>query len=92
MIPLSLVAGGSTLKGVTSCILGASTLTAGDFGLSIIHPLMMFPISVAGASHCANFLNLLMPTVQTGACLGWATFAASTTFMQPTIFATLVEN
>lgn len=83
IIRLPLAAGDSGVRGVTSVTLSATTGTAGNFGVSIVRPLLWIPItslgtpslreSVAGLAGLAGPLEVL-----TDACLAMAWLANGT--------------
>lgn len=74
-LPISLQAGDTGVRDVASVTLAASTLTAGDFGVTLYKPVLMVPLvsTLAVAldgdpiKACGGFL----PTITNGACL-WA--------------------
>lgn len=91
--PMSLAAGGSTVKGVTSVTLAASTTVAGNFGVSIIHPLLMICLGQGANSSpmMTNFLSGPMPEIKTDACLAWLWVAGPNQSPPIDAFVTFVE-
>jgi hypothetical protein len=83
LIPVSLQAGDTGVRSVQSVTLGASTGTAGNFGVTLYRPL--FPLigssTVTEPVRTDALLNLggLMPVVEPGACLFYATMGAANT-------------
>lgn len=67
--PLALAAGDTGVSGVTNVTLAATTGTAGDFGITILRPLMELNImSVGGGGLISYYENIA--EIKTNACLG----------------------
>lgn len=80
IIPVPFAAGGNTVVGCTSVTLLASTTTAGNFGVTIAHPLAYIPVSaINGCGSVMSFLNHPIVEVKTGACLALAFIPTSGT-------------
>lgn len=67
--PLPLAAGDTGVRGVTNVQLTNSTTTAGNFGVTIAHPIMMIPCVQNGGGFCLDYLDWI-PEIPTDACLG----------------------
>jgi hypothetical protein len=80
MIPLPLAAGDTGVRSVQSVTLTASTLTAGNFGVTIAHPILSMPISAANAGIARDTItgNPTIPEIQTNAALALAWFSGAT--------------
>lgn len=79
---ISLAQGDTGVLGVTSVTVSAATGTAGNFGITIGHVLYTFSFCLSGQLIANSFVNSLMPTVQSGACLA-AMFLCGTTTAAP---------
>lgn len=84
MIQLPLQAGDKGVRSVQSVTLAASTGTAGNFGVTIVHPLCIDNISQAAAGFPRDLITGLptLPEVLTNAAIAFAWHAGSTTFPQ----------
>lgn len=71
MMPLA--AGDVGISAVASVTLSATTGTAGNFGVTVGHPLAILDVPVAGAVGGRTFAQGLpgLPEIQTDACLAW---------------------
>jgi hypothetical protein len=80
-IMLPLAAGDTGVQAVASVTVLATTSTAGDFGVTVGHPLARFAISQTGASGWRDFVTGLpgVPEIQTDACLALMWIPNSTT-------------
>jgi hypothetical protein len=87
MIPLPLAAGDSGVRSVANVDLLATTGTAGDFGVTLVHPLASLPIPLLGCGVYFDILRQAPIEIATDACLGLAFFANTTTV--PNIFGSL---
>jgi hypothetical protein len=88
---LPLVAGDTGVRAVASVSLTASTLTAGNFGVTLFYPLISIPIDYMGrpASFCvpqhehddSPFMKYTwLPQIQTDACLEFLAWTAGTSY------------
>jgi hypothetical protein len=91
IIKVSLAQGDYGVRDVTSVTLAASTLTAGDFGVTIARPLFYIPIAVLNAGTSSYFMNGPFPKIQTDACLALAYIADTTTSPITDGFSELLE-
>lgn len=92
MIPISLAGGSAGVQGATSVTVLASTGTAGNFGVTIIHPLLYIPIAApASAAYLTSFLNGPLPNPQTNACLAMMYIPCTNQFSSFDLFLTSVE-
>lgn len=89
IIPLTLAAGDTGVQAVASVTLAATTGTAGDFGVTVAHPLLIIPISTAGGGSLRDCISALPGPIEieTDACLAWAWLANGTT--APQVFGSL---
>lgn len=80
MIPLPLQDGDTGVRSVESVTVLASTGTAGNFGVTIVRPLAMTSIGVAGTGFVMDFItnSPAMPEIKTDACLSLIWQAVST--------------
>lgn len=84
--PISLAQGDSGVRAVASVTIPASTLTAGNFGVTLLKPLALFPVQSvldsqawdAVITGCGNLAQ-----VQTDACLCLAFMASNSTGVGP---------
>lgn len=79
IIPLPLADDDYGVRGVTDCILSASTGTAGNFGISIVRPLAYLPIPVVGVGVYLDILRQAPVEIKAGACLSLAILANAVT-------------
>lgn len=84
IIPLALAQGDYGVQAVASVTLAATTGTAGNFGINVVHPLLEIPIPAVGAGNIRDLISQLpsMVEIQTDACLGLAWLANTTTAPQ----------
>lgn len=84
LIQLPLAAGDTGVQAVASVTLAATTGTAGDFGVTIMRPLLWLPCPVAGVAYVRNCVASVpgFAEAKTDACLAWAWFANGTTSPQ----------
>ena len=79
IFPLNLAAGDKGVKVVTSVTLSASTGTAGNFGITVGHPLATITMGAAGFGSVRSFMDGPMPEILANACLAWYFIPVSTT-------------
>lgn len=83
IIRLPYASGDTGVQACASVTLAGTTGTAGNFGVTIAHPLMVVPIPVAGVGVTRNLIFDGGPVeVATDACLAWAWLANGTTAPQ----------
>lgn len=89
IIPLTLQAGDTGVQAVANVTVLATTGTAGDFGVNIVHPLAYVPCPLVGAGVLVDYISGLpgLLEVVSGACLSFAWVANSTT--PPTLLGNL---
>lgn len=89
LIQLPLAAGDTGVRSVQSVTLAASSGTAGDFGVTIAHPLCFDAIGQAGAGFPRDMITGLpsLPEIVTDAALALAWLAGGTT--APQVFGAL---
>lgn len=80
-IMLPLASGDTGIQAIASVTLAATTGTAGNFGVTIGHPLAIIDCPGAGMPGIRSFLQGLpaIPEVETDACLAWLWMPNSTT-------------
>lgn len=70
MLPVPMLGGFNTVKGIVSVQLTASTLTAGDFGFTIMHPLAYACVASSSMTNMTmDFLTGPIAEILTDACL-----------------------
>lgn len=80
LIRLPLAAGDTGVQAVVSVTVLATTGTAGNFGILVVHPLHPgIPISLANACMGLNFLDGTMPEILTDACIALSMQCTTTT-------------
>lgn len=79
IIPLSLAAGDSGVQAVASVTLAASTTTAGNFGITIAHPLCAVTVNAVGAGSIRSFVDGPLSEIVSNACLAWVFLSNSAT-------------
>lgn len=84
IIPLPLASGDSGVQACASVTVLASTTTAGNFGVSIVKPIAIIPLSLLGCGSVRDFIAGLpsVPSIEAGSCLAFAWLANSTTAPQ----------
>jgi hypothetical protein len=89
IIPIPLAAGDTGVAAIDYVTISTSTGTAGNFGVSLVRPLLQIPISIVGASVFRNLLTEAPGPIEvaTDACLALAWIANGTT--APQIFGSL---
>lgn len=94
MIPLPLQDGDLGVTAVASVTLAASTTTAGDFGVTVGHPLLFIPIALAGTGATRDTLAGIpsIVKVQTDACLTGAWMPTATGAPQLLSHLSFAEN
>lgn len=89
IIPVPLASGDTGVRSVENADLVATTGTAGAWGITIAHPLLVLPVGVLGVGTIRDLIAGL-PGIQEivpGACLAWAWLANGTT--APQIFGSV---
>lgn len=84
MYPIRPGTAGRSIKGITSITLSASTLTAGNFGVTATERKFQFSAPAANAEFVADWATLGMPDLGRNACLFGRFFATSTALGQVT--------
>jgi hypothetical protein len=69
MIPVPLASGDTGVQGVTNIDLLASTGGVGNFGITVVHPLVTMPVAILGVGTIATFLDGPFSKIETDACL-----------------------
>lgn len=89
LIPMNLQSGDIGVQAIANVTVLATTGTAGDFGVNIVHPLAYIPCPTLGAAALVDFISGLpgLVEVKTGTCLGLAWMANGT--QAPTILGSL---
>lgn len=89
VIVVPLQDGDKTVVSVENIDLVATTGTAGNFGITIVHPLLVIPCGAGGAGAVFDCLSRFpsLPEIEVDACLGIAWLANGTT--APQIFGNL---
>jgi hypothetical protein len=78
MIPITLQAGDKGVRSVQSVTLAASTLTAGNFGVTLMKRLQNAPMMIANVGQTFDFGATGLPQVVAGACLAFAVLCSAT--------------
>lgn len=91
IIRVSLASGDTGVQSATSATLAASTVTAGDFGITLARPLLQIPITIANGSGVAWWPMSPVPEIPADACLAWAWIGPSTTSPIFNLFAEILE-
>lgn len=91
LLPIPLASGDSGVQAIKEVLLSASTGTAGNFGVTIAHPLITVPIEQAGRSSSRGVNNGLPVEVLTDACLSLAWWPSDATAPQIYGRVTMVE-
>lgn len=89
IIKVPLAAGDYAVRGVVNVDLVATTSTAGNFGVTIAHPLAFINIPGPGIPGKVDWVSGNIGEIQTDACLGLAWFAA--TAAVPQVYGQLVS-
>lgn len=79
MLPIPLAAGDKGIRAVASVTLAASTLTAGNFGVTLCRRLATIAIPTANIPVQLDAFSLGLPQVNDDACLMWGFIPSSTT-------------
>lgn len=89
IIPLPLAAGDSGVQAVASVTLAATTGTAGDFGVTVVRPLLIIPCPLAACGTVRDLIAQLPGPIKidTDACLAFAWLANGAT--APQVFTQL---
>ena len=84
MLYMPLASGDTGVSAVASATIVASTLTAGAWGITVVHPRAVLPISVLGAGTVRDYIAGIpdFPLIETNACLAWFWVANGTTAPQ----------
>lgn len=78
--PFTLASGDTGVQAVASVTLSASTLTAGNFGITIAHPLASIPINATALVSERQFFTCPCPVeIKAGACLAFAWISGTAT-------------
>lgn len=92
MLVVPLASGDSGVQGVTNVDLTATTGTAGNFGVTVIHPIATIDVFGAGQSTARSFLDPHgVPEIQTDACLAMMWLSAGTTIPEVFGVVSMVE-
>jgi hypothetical protein len=93
MILVPLQAGDTGVRSVESVTLAATTGTVGDFGVTIVRPLIPFSYPAAGVGCIIDCITQLpiLPEVKTDACLMEIVYASTTTSPSDWGFISFVE-
>lgn len=78
MIPVSLAAGDTGVQSVQSVTLSASTLTAGNFGVTLCQRLAQMQVPLAGTGTVSNWGQLGLPNIVNSACLAFKVLTSTT--------------
>jgi hypothetical protein len=78
LIPVTLQAGDKGVRSVQSVTLSASTLTAGNFGITLVRRLAHVPNMVANIGATLDFGDTGLPQIVAGACLGFMVLCTAT--------------
>lgn len=94
MLPLPLQDGDTGVQAVASVTLAASTVTAGNFGVTVMKPMGLGIIPAAGSGYWRDYVSGLpgLPKIDTDACLALAFLANSTTAPQLMFAAGMAER
>lgn len=87
MIPVPLASGDTGVQGVVNVDLLATTGTAGNFGITVVHPLVVLPIATVAVGSIASFMDGPFVEIETDACLCLMFIPAGTTV--PSFFGNL---
>lgn len=79
MIPLNLQAGDTGVRTPVSVTLSASTLTAGNFGLTLLRRIAEIPIPVANVATPIDVFTLGLPILPDDACIALACLCSAAT-------------
>lgn len=79
-MPLPLASGDTGVRALASVTLTNSTGSAGNWGVSIIHPLVIVPCSTTGGGYVFDYTEWL-PEIATDACIGMYYQRASTSIV-----------
>lgn len=78
ILPITLQAGDRGVRSVESVTLSASTLAAGNFGVTLARRLAILGAPLANLSYEADYARLAAPVVVDGACLALAVLCSTT--------------
>lgn len=79
LIPMYLQSGDTGVKSITSATLAGTTGTAGNWGLVLARYLTSFNVGVVWQGKRANFLDVGLPKIDSGAALMFVQLATTTT-------------
>lgn len=84
MIQMPLASGDAGVQVVASCTVLASTLTAGNFGITVLKQLVAIPLGLSAAGSVLDFASgpKDFPLVEANSCLAWMILANTTTVPQ----------
>ena len=94
LLPLPLQDGDTGVQAVASVTLAASTITAGNFGVTVVKPMGLGIIPAAGTGYWRDYVSGLpgLPKIDIDACLALAFLANSTTAPQLMFAAGMAER
>lgn len=78
MIPIPLAAGDTGVRAVSTATLAASTLTAGNWGITLAARICTVPISVANIAQLFDYAQTGLPIIQPSACLAYQVLCTAT--------------
>jgi hypothetical protein len=78
LVPVALQAGDSGVRSVQSVTLAASTLTAGNFGVTLLRRLGSAPVNVANGGQVLDWGATGLPEIVAEACLAWIVLCSAT--------------
>jgi hypothetical protein len=78
-IRVPLAAGDTGVQALVSLTVLATTGTAGDFGILLVHPLANVICGLSNAAFCASYLDGSMPEILLDACVALAVQCSATT-------------
>lgn len=79
LLPITLAAGDTGVRSVESVTLSASTLTAGNFGVTLLRRIAQAGLIVANVGVEADYARLGAPVIDPAACLSLAVLCTTTT-------------
>lgn len=94
IIPLTLQDGDTGVRSVESVTVLATTGTAGNFGVTITHPILYAPCEIAGGATLRDTISGMpsTPEILTDACLAFAFMASGTSAPQGLVGLHTVDN
>lgn len=93
IIPLPLADGDTGVQAVASVTLAATTGTAGSFGVTVAHPVLILPMQAGGTGGMRDLIAGLpeIDAIDTDACLALAFLANTTTAPQMMLGLSMIE-